>query len=200
MNNDTKVMLSVGELTMVNDKNIILTKQAIVIKAVELFNSHIPFISKLFKDVFINDDSLSAAVPKISKGENYNGFPYVIMDYPAIFGKQNIFALRTMFWWGNFISITLHLKGKYKELYAPIILKNIIGESDFYISTGEEEWQHDYFEKNYVKSHALSNEVKSKIEGLDFFKISLKYELHHWNMMQSLLLEGYEKIKKLLIS
>ena len=123
MDNDTKVTLSVGELAMANDKNIILTKQAITAKAAALFNEQIPALSILLQQIFIDDEKLISSVPKISKGENYNGFPYVIMDYPATFGKENIFALRTMFWWGNFISISLHLKGKYKEMYAAKILK-----------------------------------------------------------------------------
>ena len=32
---------------------------------------------------------------------------------PAVFSKENIFAIRTMFWWGNFFSISLHVSGKY---------------------------------------------------------------------------------------
>ena len=32
--------------------------------------------------------------PKISKGENYKGLPYVMLDYPRCFGKTDIFAIR----------------------------------------------------------------------------------------------------------
>ena len=106
MDNSTKVMLSAGELAMANDKDFILTKQAVISKAAALFNEQIPVISLNFREVVSTEGTLISAVPKISKGENYNGFPYVIMDYPATFSKENIFALRTMFWWGNFISIT----------------------------------------------------------------------------------------------
>ena len=199
MDNDTKVILSEGELAMARDKDIILTKQAIITKSASLFNHQIPFLSVLFKNVFVNDNALLAAVPKISKGENYRGFPYVIMDYPASFGKQNIFALRTMFWWGNFISVTLHLKGTYKEMYASKILEKVKCEPNFYIAIGEEEWQHDFIEDNYIKSEHITKEAELLIEEKSFFKVALKYELHHWNMMQSLLPVGYEKIKKLLI-
>ena len=51
------------------------------------------------------------STPKIAKGENYLQLPYVLLDYPRCFDKENIFAIRTMFWWGNFFSITLHLSG-----------------------------------------------------------------------------------------
>ena len=199
MDNNTKVMLSSSELALVTDKNVILTKQGIIHKAAALFNDQIDPLSVLFRDVFLTDAALLAAVPKITKGENYNGFPYVIMDYPATFSKENIFAMRTMFWWGNFISLTLHLKGAYKEMFAANVLKNIKHESDFYIAAGKDEWQHDFVDHNYIKSEEINEQSKLSIEKNSFFKIALKYELHHWNMMQSLLPEGYQKIKNLLI-
>ena len=198
MDNGTKVMLSVGELAMANDKNIILTKQGIIEKAAALFNEQIPIISLNFTEVVSTEGALISAFPKISKGENYNGFPYVIMDFPAIFSKENIFALRTMFWWGNFISITLHLKGTYKKMYAAKILANLKNENDFYISFGENEWEHHFEDDNFKKISSLTNDLKIQIESSNFFKIALKYELHHWNMMQSVLPEGYKKIVNIL--
>ena len=200
MDNDTKVTLSVGELAMANDKNIILTKQAIIAKAAALFNEQIPTLSILFHQIFKDDKKLISSIPKISKGENYNGFPYVIMDYPASFDKENIFALRTMFLWGNFISITLHLKGKYKEMFAADIFKKIAVQPAFYVSISDDEWLHDFNENNFIKVKDVPNQFTVKVKERNFFKIALKYELHHWNMMQSVLPEGYQKIKKLFIS
>ena len=197
MDNSTKVMLSAGELAMANDKDFILTKQAIISKAAALFNEQIPILSLNFKEVVSTEETLISAVPKISKGENYKGFPYVIMDYPATFSKENIFALRTMFWWGNFISITLHLKGTFKKMYAAKILANLKNENDFYISVGEDEWQHHFEDDNFKKINSLTNNLKIQIENRNFFKIALKYELHHWNMMQFVLPEGYKKIVNL---
>jgi hypothetical protein len=60
---------------------------------------------------------------KISRGENYQLLPYIILDYPSYFSRNNIFAVRTMFWWGNFFSITLHLSGDHKiNLLITILL------------------------------------------------------------------------------
>ena len=49
-----------------------------------------------------------------------------MLDYPALFKKDEIFALRTMFWWGNFMSITLLLSGGYKETFATVIEENCL--------------------------------------------------------------------------
>ncbi len=200
MDKGTKVMLSVGELAMANDKHIILTKQAIIEKAGALFNEQVPVISNYYREVVMHDTALIAAVPKISKGENYNGLPYVVMDFPATFSKENIFALRTMFWWGNFISITLHLKGSYKNRYASKILKSISTDPDLYISVGEDEWQHHFEETNFRKSSSITNDLKLQMEVCSFFKVAVKYELHHWNMMQSVLPDGYKKIVEIISS
>ena len=93
---------------------------------------------------------------------------------------------------------TLYLKGKYKEKYAANILQIIAGQPDIYVSINE--WQHDFSEHNFIKATNLSELLKQQLIERDYFKIALKYELHHWNMMQLLLPEGYNKIKNLLIS
>jgi hypothetical protein len=199
MDNDTKVRLSVGELATATDKNIILTKRAIIEKAAALFNEQIPIISNYFREVVNHDRALISAVPKISKGENYNGLPYVIMDFPSTFSTENIFALRTMFWWGNFISISLHIKGSYKNRYSDKILKTIFNEPDLYISVGEDEWQHHFEKNNFMKSSLITHDLKKQMERSNFLKIAIKYELHHWNMMQSILPDGYKKLAEIMI-
>ena len=194
MDNTTKVILSVGELAMAADKNIILTKRVIIEKTTALFTNQIPIITNIFLGVLKNDKILAASQPKIAKGENYKGLPYIIMDYPATFKRENIFAVRTMFWWGNFISITLHLKGIYKEKYFENILQSLGGDDAIYIATSHEEWEHDFKPGNFEKAGTLMPALNDKIKQQNFIKIALKYQLHQWNMMQLILPDGYKKI------
>src|SRR5580698_8612281 len=97
---ETKIKLSAHELMIAQDAGLILTKNAIIQKTIGLFsnlaeNMQIELVkTKLPEEIKITE-------PKISKGENYKGLPYVILDYPRSFGKENIFAIRTFFWWGN---------------------------------------------------------------------------------------------------
>jgi hypothetical protein len=35
-----------------------------------------------------------------------------------------VFAIRTMFWWGNFFSVTLHMKGNYREHFQEKLIGN----------------------------------------------------------------------------
>jgi hypothetical protein len=82
--------------------------------------------------------------PKISKGDQYKGLPWVMLDYPRVFGKEDVFAIRTMFWWGHCFSVTLHLKGKYLRLYMPVILpaREELEAAGFTPGVAEEEWEH----------------------------------------------------------
>ncbi len=197
MSDETKVTLSAGELAMAQDTGIILTKRSVTEKASYLFSSLIHEINGRFTTVLAEYPELHSASPKISKGENYNGFPYVIMDHPAAFSKDNIFAVRTMFWWGNFISITLHLSGKYKTAFADKFFSRIT-EEQFYTAAGEEEWQHHFEENNFKLISLCSPGELTAIRSKPFLKIALRFDLKDWNGMSSLLAEGYGKVADLL--
>jgi hypothetical protein len=197
MNENTKVTLSDGELAIALNKDFILTKRTVIEKAGLLFNNQIESISKVIATGINNFAELKSVSPKISKGENYNGLPYVMLDYPSVFEKENIFALRTFFLWGNFVSISLHLSGTYKMHFQDSILNNMQGD-DWYICINENEWQHHFEADNYKLYTALTSIEIEKIRINKFIKIALKYKLHHWNMMQQLLPQGYKKISDLL--
>ena len=62
---------------------------------------------------------------KIFRGENYNGLPYLVLDYPKHFSKDSVFAFRALFWWGNFFSFTLHLQGKALEKQRKKLISRI---------------------------------------------------------------------------
>ena len=93
-----------------------------------------------------------AIPPKISKGENYKGLPYLVLDYPRYFGKDDHFAIRSMFWWGNFFSITLHLSGIYKKMYENKIEASftLLKEESFFIGISDDQWEHHFETSNYL--------------------------------------------------
>ena len=119
-----KIRLSKQELQLVTNADWILTKNGIIKKVQSLFGSLEQEMTTCLKDhagqlphEVINIHS------KISKGENYEGLPYLILDCPRYFKGENIFAIRTMFWWGNFFSITLQLSGVYKNKFEKKIIE-----------------------------------------------------------------------------
>lgn len=140
--------------------------------------------------------------PKISRGENYSGLPYVMLDYPRCFGKTDIFAIRTMFWWGNFFSTTLHLKGKYKNELVPVIIKNlaVLSKHHFFISINADEWRHDFQPDNYISMLDVDDQViTDQLIKKDFCKIARKTGLQDWDSVSDQVLEFYEIIFKQLV-
>ncbi len=54
---------------------------------------------------------------QIAKGENYEGYPYVMLDFPKQFGKESIFTCRTLFWYGHALIFSVILAGEHLETY-----------------------------------------------------------------------------------
>ncbi len=76
------VKLSKDELELVTNAELILTKNRIIQKVYELFGELSIAYRELSKDL---DEDLLHIPPKISKGENYLGLPWVMLDYPRNF-------------------------------------------------------------------------------------------------------------------
>ena len=125
MTDSLQLSLSAGELELVCNKDWLLTKQIIIDKVYVLFGV---LAQKMQQHVLTHNASLPADVtessPKIARGENYRGLPYVMLDYPRHFEKTATVSIRTFFWWGNFFSISLHMSGIVKENALPFLKNN----------------------------------------------------------------------------
>ena len=197
---ETKIQLSTDELLLVQNGQWILTKNAIILKVYHLFGS---LAEKMKNETKKNQlpDEVMQTTPKISKGEHYKGLPYVMLDYPRRFTKENVFAVRTFFWWANFFSITLHLKGGYKEKYAGSIQRNIflLTENNFYLSITDDEWNHNIDKQNYILVNDLNEEAKQKhFLHSTVLKVSALVNLDEWNDAEAKLLHLFKVILKCL--
>ena len=135
-----KMYLSNNEKEILTNRDFLIAKINIIEKVQNLFeNVRRSLRQKVLVSQFNFDDSIDIEYGKIFKGEDYKSLPYVVLDYPKLFSKQNVFAFRTMLWWGNFFSATLHLEGELLEKYKMTIIENsdllIDGETYFCINT-----------------------------------------------------------------
>jgi len=177
-----KIRLSSKEMELVTNADWILTKNTIIEKAKNLFGELQEMMTEGLGRVLTHN--YTKVPPKISKGENYRGLPYLILDYPRLFEKENIFAIRTMFWWGNFFSITLHMAGSYKKQDEEKCIQAypVFRDNDFFICINKEQWEHHFDPSNYALVKNLSPmEWKKIISENSFIKIANKHPLHHWN-------------------
>lgn len=121
---------------------------------------------------------------KISRGEKYKGLPYLILDQPRLFDKENVFAIRTLFWWGNFFSSTLHLSGSYKKMYEKKIIAayDKLTEAGSYICINDDQWEHHVEENNFKRiSEFTASQFEKIIHDKSFIKLSQTISLHEWN-------------------
>ena len=137
--------------------------------------------------------------PKISKGENYKGLPYVMLDYPRIFGREDVLAIRTMFWWGHAFSVTLHLKGKYKDLFLPVIRERAaeLSAAGFEVGISDDEWEHAHTPETYrplSDAYAAEENIASS-----FLKLSARCGLEHWEKAPEWLSGQYRTLLRVLV-
>jgi hypothetical protein len=196
MQGSANVSLSAFEKELVMDANWILTKNHIIQKVFALFGlvSDACLLHPLLKHL---PNEITATAPKISKGENYEGLPYVMLDYPRCFSKDDVFAIRTFFWWGNFFSITLHLKGKYKLQYEQVITDAIkAGElKNAWVNVSDHEWMHHFENKNMRPVDGMdANTLKAK----ELLKLAYKLELKEWDNAEEFLLKAFDQYMQIL--
>lgn len=137
--------------------------------------------------------------PKISRGENYKGLPWLVLDNPRHFEHNNIFAIRTMFWWGNFFSITIHLSGRYKNDLSKKLEEHfsLLAENNFYIYAGQKEWEHDIDPEFYKKISSLnSSEFENALKENSFLKIAVKFPIDSFALIENELCRKYELLIK----
>ena len=128
--------------------------------------------------------------PKISRGENYLGLPYLVLDQPRYFDRENIFAIRTMFWWGHFFSCTLHLSGAYKDRYSEQLSASFgeLQKESFYICHSLNQWDHHFEADNYMALQQLDkDQFDQLLKTHPFVKLAKRIPLDEWETIDKTL-------------
>jgi hypothetical protein len=207
--NFAKVQLSAEEMRLVRDPAWILTKNSVMGKVIAMFG-------ELSGEIRIGGAHRVAPIrrapgsggtePKISRGENYKGLPWVMLDYPRVFGKEDVYAIRLMFLWGHAFSVTLHLKGVYKERLLPGIRLRWaeLAAAGFEYSISDDEWAHEHTAETYgpwegthersaggieeEDARAADTRSESSERGMEgmpherpWLKLSARVGLEHWD-------------------
>jgi hypothetical protein len=190
----TNVTLSADELELVTNAQILLTKNQIIQKVYAMFGELASDYNEYCSDILPLE--ILQKQPKIARGENYDGLPYVMLDYPRQFSKNDTFAIRTFFWWGNFFSITIQLSGTYYNMLLPKFEQaadqNLL--NDWYIGINENLWLHHFEETNYALKN--SDDMKTTMHKSSTLKLAKKIPLSEWDNVAEFLRTNF----KLLLS
>ena len=179
-------MLSTKERELVLNTDWILTKNAVIQKVYDLFGG----LSLEYQDLLTNHHfslppEAQKHFPKISKGEQYEGLPWVMLDYPRYYTKSDSFGIRSFFWWGNFCSITIQLSGIHQQNYFESIqnyfMINGIASAkckDWFIGINDDPWLHN-FEKNNFQP--ISEKLLKAMPDMRYIKLAKKIPLQQWD-------------------
>ena len=179
---NTPLKFDSEELHLLSDSNFLLAKRRIQEKITGLLENLQTDLAHQCTDKLSIDINTLFNPPKISKGENYKGLPYHVLDFPAVFQNENILAFRTMFYWGNFFSATLHLQGEFLNQNRQALLDNFekLIETNCYICVHETPWEYTYSKDNYEQ---LSLQHRAKIQKDNFIKLSIKIALEDYSSL-----------------
>ena len=179
-----KIMLSAKETELVTNSDWILTKNQILQKVKWLLED---VQEKQKQYLILQQARLPLATmtvpPKISKGENYKGLPYLVLDHPRVFGKEDHFAIRTMFWWGNYFSVTLHLAGTYKKDYERKISESfsLLKDAAYFTGVNDDQWEHHFEASNYLSlSEMDAKSFSANIASKHFIKLAKQFSFIQW--------------------
>lgn len=174
--NLAKVQFSEEEFAIVQNAALLLTKNRVIEKVHQTFVDLSQQLTENYKHKLSGE--LIGCQPGITKGEKLKGLPWVVLDYPRHFDRENILALRTIFWWGHDLIITLHLKGCYLPRGIAAIYKNsaLLKDLDFVVCCSGDEWEHAL-----DSSHVIPLKETASLEAAPFVKLSVSIPLNTWN-------------------
>ena len=175
--------LSEKEKKIISDREFLISKMSIIGKVQSLFENVRDELNKTISSSdFSFPEYVDAEIGKIFRGENYRSLPYVVLDYPKYFSELDTFAFRTMFWWGNFFSTTLHIDGKSADNFRSIIFSNAVKliDENIFICVNDTPWEYHYEKDNYM---LLERDNLALINEVEFIKLSKKYDLDKYNRL-----------------
>jgi hypothetical protein len=191
-----KIRFEHKELKALHETEIFRIKYSVLDKVAHLLGSSSEELKKVIGLYKIPVEAEERRA-KIFRGENYRHLPYVVMDYPAVFGKEDVFAYRTMFWWGNFFSFTLHLGGVFLEKYNEHLKQHLtdLKGHGIYFCVNTTPWQYHYEPDNYILLDKVGKEEFGKqISAYNFIKLSTCIKITEWELVSRKCADSFQML------
>ena len=190
------------ELKYFRNTDFLRTKRSIISGFISLFEAlQIDIINYLEKEKFLFFNDLSTKSGKITKGENYKELPFVVLDCPRHFGKPNVLAYRSIFWWGHYLSNHFLLKGQYKDQYSERIREAwpLLKSEPVYLDMSDNPWNHDLESGDFVQISQLNKHTFNELlHNHDFLKLVWRMELDQWNKFHQFSLKNLATIAQII--
>src|SRR5690349_7707188 len=188
-----KIHLSKAETELMQNASVILTKNRVLESIREMLKGVEGAQLEIVAAQGRRHQELFIISPKISKGEYYEGLPYLILDYPRLSAADDLFFVRIMFWWGHFFTTTLHLSGRHKTAMQNKIAGAFAQLQDYSIGINPNPWVHHFEENNYRSiSEMDAAEFRQACESGSQLKIATRISLSEWAEAPQVLLNQWK--------
>lgn len=171
-----KVTFSDKELIMMNDSNLMPDKQRIIAKAEQIMGT-------IGTQVM---EELPAPAPlshlyKITKGENLEAQPFVVLDMPQIKTMHQLCHFRMLYWWGNYVKHSIFLTDIPEHNSIIEIIKSQF--QYWTIRTSNQIWQHQATE-NIPVTQVSSAQILAYYQLFGFIRLDLIFPIHSLNHIE----------------
>ncbi len=198
----TKVILSEVEKITIGNTSFFSVKREIISKIINLLGEvgNNKQLIDSWKNILVNEEE-KLFEPKISKGENYLGLPYLILDFPKKFEEDNQFAVRSFFWWGKYFANFLLLSGNDLKKLLPTILSNysMLINKEIFVSINDDRWIHSIDTDYYSLTKNLSvDEFENTIKKNGYLKLATILPIADFDIAGDYFVEQHFFFQKLL--
>jgi hypothetical protein len=185
----SKLEFSPQQLSLLTDTHVWNERRRLAEQIGEWMGDMLLQLKQSHQGVFEKVVPMTALNGKITKGDNYNGFPYLLLDYPNYFAKDEIVSVRNLIWFGNDFHCTFHLRGKL--IHNVMHQLSRITSDEVFICTAPEEWIHHIEAQHWTTVNKLSSSLREQIETQGWLKLGVKLEIDKPETWTNALVEAY---------
>jgi hypothetical protein len=133
------------------------------------------FLDGLKPDTLLAPSATDFTRGQIAKGENYEGYPYIVLDFPKQFSQRSIFAVRTMFWYGHDLMFSVILAGENMDIFRARVIdyyEKLTAENFFFGIDDVWDWR-DAAMRQFTTPH--ESEILKQMNAQPFLKLLKRF-------------------------
>ncbi|MEQ8412857.1 MAG: hypothetical protein RIB71_00275 [Imperialibacter sp.] len=190
------------EIELMGDGELLLLKRKVISKMADRFSRIEGIFRQIMRsenDLHLPPDTLLKA-GKVSRGENYKGLPYIVLDYPRLMTRHDVLNIRLLFWWGHYFTLSLHLGGEFWKERKPNILRNIgaLTLENIRFQIDGSPWENDIFSDNFHELNPTDSVQTLSIEKSTFLRLSHYLPLNETQNLDEFATKGFKKFMSIL--
>lgn len=141
---------------------------------------------------FLAIESFDTSTFQFVKGEHLLDFPYLYLDFPKYFKRDEMFTFRTLFWWGHYFVLAWILQGKYLDRYKQNLLRSYDGLADrgLFILMSDNPWEWRKGSEYLLEIRSENyEEISALLKTRSFLKVHRYIEFDSPAVMEGKLIE-----------